>query len=78
MIINILEYLEKWADEIPDQLSYADKDDAYTYAQLCQSSKSIGSYLLEENLGQRAVLVYMKKGSKCPVYCCQYGYAFLY
>ncbi len=60
---NILQYLEKNAIEYPNKLSYADLDKGYSWSQLLDKSKHVGSYVAEHLEYGKAVLVYMKKSS---------------
>lgn len=61
---NVLEYLENAAMKNPDKLSFADVKFGYTYKQLLETSRSIGSEIARTIKDQKAVLVYMDKGAK--------------
>lgn len=63
MIKNVLMYLEKHAKKIPDRLSFADPEKAYSYGELCESAQRIGTFILEQQINKGAVFVYMKKGA---------------
>lgn len=58
---NVLEYLEKAAEQFPNKLSFADTNKQYTYGELLSVSKRIGSYVAGLNIKRKAVMVYMDK-----------------
>lgn len=61
---NVLGYLEKASMSNPDKLSFADVKFGYTYKQLLDVSRRIGSEVAKVIGNQKAVLVYMEKGAK--------------
>lgn len=61
---NVLEYLENAARKEPEKLSFADTKVGYTYKQLLDVSRRIGSEVARGIEDQKAVLVYMDKGAK--------------
>lgn len=63
MIRNVLELLERNAKEVPEQLSYSEPSKGYTYAQLLEASKRIGSFVSKNCSLHSAVFVYMKKSA---------------
>ena len=63
MYRNVLELLEKHAVEVPDQLSYSEPAAGYTYKELLDASKSVGTYLSSRIAPGSAVFVYMKKSA---------------
>lgn len=69
MIKNVLMYIEKHANIRPDKLAIADRDNGYSYGQLYDISRSIGSYIAENISAKGAVFVYMKKcAENLPAY----------
>ena len=63
MYRNVLELLEKHAVEVPDQISFSDSAKGYTYKELLDLSKSVGTYLSSRIATGGAVFVYMKKSA---------------
>lgn len=61
---NILAYLEKAAMENPEKISFADSEFGYTYKQLVDTARSIGSSIAKTVCGKKAVLVYMDKSPR--------------
>ena len=61
MQTNILEYLERTVDRVPEKLAFSDGKDGLSFAELSNSAKSIGSYLLEHGHGRGCVAVLMDK-----------------
>ncbi|MBN1069065.1 D-alanine--poly(phosphoribitol) ligase [Clostridium botulinum] len=60
---NILVYLEKSKEKFPDKIAFSDNKHKLTYLELVNSSKSIGSFLIERIGTRKAIAVYMEKGS---------------
>lgn len=61
MQTSILEYLEKSAENFPDKISYADENISYTFGELHEFSRNVGTYIANR-LNQRGpVVVYMEK-----------------
>lgn len=75
---NILEYLEKYAQQRPEQAAFADEKFQYTYAALEEEAKRIGSSIVDCITPNSAVLVYMKKNvqSLCAFLGIVYGGCF--
>lgn len=62
MTRNVIQYLEQSAKRYPDKIAIADLEHSYTYRELLDKARRIGSFLAERiELGQ-AVVVYMEKG----------------
>ena len=61
MQTNILEYLESTVTQVPDKIAFSDGTDHMTFADLSQSARCIGSYLLERGYGRGCVAVLMDK-----------------
>lgn len=63
MITTILDYLEKTAKDHPYKIAFQDKDRRYTFTQLMQLSKTIGTFVLKETPPMAAIVVFMEKGA---------------
>lgn len=62
---NVLAYLERAAIQNPDKLSFADTEYQYTYRELVNLSRRIGSYIAGGlAIKKGAVLVYMEKSAR--------------
>ena len=61
MQTNILEYLERTVVRLPDKIAFSDGTDHMTFADLSQSARCIGSYLLDHGYGRGCVAVLMDK-----------------
>lgn len=64
MITNILEYLENSANRFPNKESFSDEWQSYTYGELQNYSKSIGSAIAKKNFMRKPVIVYLEKSIK--------------
>ncbi len=60
-VTNILEYLENSARRFPDKPAYTDVNDEYTFSQLQQAARSIGTALCGSVEKGSPVAVYMEK-----------------
>lgn len=70
MYKNILQYIEQHASATPEHIAVNDADNSYSYKELMNTAKSIGSYLAHllnddvvKKSGQGAVFVYMNKNA---------------
>lgn len=61
MQTNVLEYLEKTVNEVPDKVAFADDKIEVTFQQLYDNCRAIGSYLSNEGIYKEPVLIYMEK-----------------
>lgn len=62
MITNILEYLEKSAEDYPEKIAFADEELSCTFRELEESSRRIGSALAGRICPGSPVPVFMEKG----------------
>ena len=58
---NVLEYLERTAERVPDKTAFADEDTALTFREFMDRAMRIGTVLAGKELIREPVLVYMKK-----------------
>lgn len=61
MQTNVLEYLEHTVERLPDKIAFADEKESYTFRQVYDNSRSIGSALLKLGADREPVVVYMEK-----------------
>lgn len=62
---NILQYLEKTAERIPEKCALADENNSISFSELLRLSKCGGSALLKRGLSREPIVVFMKKTPKC-------------
>lgn len=67
MVKNILEYLEYWAERVPEKIAFSDVNQLVTYEQLAKKGKQIGSYIVQRGGGQteRPVIVFIERSIQC-------------
>lgn len=63
MVINILEYLEKTAQRVPDKIALADDKLSLTFSQWLQQAENIGTAIAQATNGtiRRAILVFVDR-----------------
>ena len=59
--INILEYLEETAREVPEKVAFSTGTESRTFCEVLSGAKRIGSYLLEHGYKSESVVVLMEK-----------------
>lgn len=64
MVINILEYLERTVQRLPDKIAFAGEEGAMTFRELYGQSRTIGSRLYRDGFYRQPVVVFMKKQPK--------------
>lgn len=62
---NILECLEKTANEYKDKLAFADTNREVSYSELVGNSKKIGSYIGESNQINKPIAIFIDKTVNC-------------
>lgn len=62
MQINVLGYLEDTAKRLPDKPAFVDETGAYTYREMVDIGKSIGTVIAGFGFRNRPVIVYLDKG----------------
>lgn len=66
MQTNVLEYLEKTVERLPDKVAFGDGEVQLSFRQVYERARSIGSLLLNQGVNKEPVVVYMKK-SPCTL-----------
>ena len=74
-MFNVIEYLEKSAYNYKDKIAAIEEDKKITYRSLNNYSKKAGSYLIDENLFNELIIVFMDKGinSLIAFFSCVYA-----
>lgn len=62
--INILEYLENIVNVCPDKLCYANENEGYTFREVYNNARAIGTFLYHQGHYKKPVVVFMKKHPK--------------
>ncbi len=58
---NVMEYLEQIVDKVPDKLAYANEEMGYTFAQVYNYSRAIGTFLSMRGFRKEPIVVFMGK-----------------
>lgn len=64
---NILEYLESIVHQYPDKACYANESEALSFRQVYDSARAIGTFLNQQSLYKKPIVVFMKKHPKTIV-----------
>ncbi|MBP7174984.1 MAG: AMP-binding protein [Thermoclostridium sp.] len=64
---NILEYLENIVHQYPDKACYANESEELSFRQVYDSARAIGTFLCQQGLYKKPVVVFMKKHPKTIV-----------
>lgn len=64
MTRNVIQYLEQSAERCPDKTAFADLERSYTYRELLDKARRIGSFLAGKIERGQGVPVYMEKGAE--------------
>ncbi len=58
---NVMEYLEQIVDKVPDKLAYANEEMGYTFGQVYNYSRAIGTFLSMKGFSKEPIVVFMGK-----------------
>lgn len=58
---NILNYLFRTAERVPDKTAFSDGTRALTFRQLLEASRSVGSFLCGRGIWKRPVVIFMRR-----------------
>lgn len=61
MQTNVLEYLEQSVDRFADKVAFANESEGYTFKQVYEHARAIGSFIQSKNFYNKPVVVFMKK-----------------
>ncbi len=61
---HVLDYLDHIVEEKPDKIAFSNGTDAMTFLEVFEQSNSIGTYLWENNIYKKPVVVFMHKHPK--------------
>ena len=56
---NVLEYLERTAEQLPDKVAFADEKESLTFVQLLKMARSLGTYIMKKTDRRRAPVIVM-------------------
>jgi len=63
MLTNILQYLEKTAERLPDKLAFSDGESGLNFGELSHISRAVGSAICARSLRRAPVVVLMEKSA---------------
>ncbi len=58
---NVMEYLEQIVDKVPDKIAYANGEMGYSFRQVYDYSRAIGTYLGKKDFAGEPIVVFMGK-----------------
>ena len=61
---NVLSYLDAIVKKVPEKTAYANEKEEYTFLQVYEQSRSIGTFLHEKKIYKKPVVVFMEKHPK--------------
>ena len=64
---NVLEYLDEIVLKVPDKAAFADEKISYTFRQVDEITRSIGTYLHDNHFYRQPVVVFMRKSPRTIV-----------
>ncbi|MBQ7973012.1 MAG: amino acid adenylation domain-containing protein [Lachnospiraceae bacterium] len=64
MLTNVLDYLEDSACKFPDKVAFADKNESYSFYDLKQYGKLIGTAVAQYGMRKKGVAIYLDKSVK--------------
>ena len=64
MITNVLTYLDEIVTRLPDKIAYANESEGFTFRQVYDQSRAIGTYLHQQGIHREPVVVFMNKHPK--------------
>ena len=64
MIRNVLTYLDEIVTRLPDKVAYANEEEGFTFRQVYEQSRGVGTYLHEKGIYRSPVVVFMNKHPK--------------
>lgn len=64
---NVLEYLEKTVNEVPEKIAYASPESQISFSEVYRASRAIGSKLYADGFYKKPVVVFMEKSPEAIV-----------
>lgn len=61
---NVLSYLDAIVEKVPDKVAFANEKEGYTFRQVYEHSRAIGSYIHRKGIYRSPVVVFMDKHPK--------------
>ncbi len=61
---NVLEYLDAIVEKVPEKTAYANDTEAFTFRQVYEQSRAIGTFLAQNGDARKPVVVFMDKHPK--------------
>ena len=64
MQMNVMAYLDETVKRLPDKIAFANESEGYTFKEVYNQSRSIGTFFHNQNYYRRPVVVFMDKHPK--------------
>ena len=64
MVTNVLEYLERAARKYPNKVAFVDEYNNYTYSELKDYGRALGTTICKNNINKEPIIVYLEKSVK--------------
>lgn len=64
---NVLSYLDKTVERVPDKIAYANEKEGYTFRQVYEQSRAVGTFVHEKGLYRKPVAVFMEKDPRTVI-----------
>ncbi len=61
MYSSVLQYLEETASKFPEKVAFADTKESFSFSELLNNAKKVGSYISEKVKPHNPIVVYMEK-----------------
>ena len=58
---NVLEYLEQIVNQVPDKIAYANEEMGYSFRQVYDYSRAVGTFLSKMSIYKEPIVVFMRK-----------------
>jgi D-alanine--poly(phosphoribitol) ligase subunit 1 len=67
MQYNVLEYLETTVKRVPDKLAYANEQTGFSFKEVYNQARAIGTFLYQQSINKEPVVVFMNRNPKTIV-----------
>ena len=64
MINNVLNYLDEIVTKVPEKIAFANENEGFTFRQVYEQSRAVGSWLHRQQVYRKPVIVFMNKHPK--------------
>lgn len=64
---NVLDYLDEIVKKVPQKVAYANEEEGFTFQQVYEQSRSVGTYIAKAGIYKEPVIVFMNKHPKTVI-----------